>query len=71
MVLSWGHPVGNYASESRMQTLRKVRVEGFKSIASAEVSLGRLNVIIGANGSGKSNFIGIFRLLERVLSQNL
>lgn len=54
-----------------MKTLRKVKVEGFKSIESAELGLGDLNVIIGANGSGKSNFIGVFRLLERVLSHNL
>jgi predicted ATPase len=33
--------------------------------------LGDLNVVIGANGSGKSNLIGAFRLLERVLSMNL
>ena len=54
-----------------MRTLRKVKVEGFKSIASAEIDLGDLNVVIGANGSGKSNLIGVFRLLERVLSHNL
>jgi predicted ATPase len=54
-----------------MRTLRKVKIEGFKSIASAEVTLFDLNVVIGANGSGKSNFIGVFRLLERVLSKNL
>ena len=54
-----------------MRTLRKVKIVGFKSIASAELELGDLNVIIGANGSGKSNFIGVFRLLERVLSKNL
>lgn len=54
-----------------MKTLRKVKVEGFKSIESVEMKLGDLNVIIGANGSGKSNFIGVFRLLERVLSHNL
>ncbi|WAR46292.1 AAA family ATPase [Methylomonas rapida] len=54
-----------------MKTLRKVKIEGFKSIASAELKLGDLNVVIGANGSGKSNLIGVFRLLERVLSHNL
>lgn len=54
-----------------MKTLRKVKIVGFKSIASAELYLGDLNVVIGANGSGKSNFIGVFRLLERVLSKNL
>lgn len=54
-----------------MRTLRKVKIEGFKSIESADLTLGDLNVVIGANGSGKSNLIGVFRLLERVLSRNL
>lgn len=54
-----------------MRTLRKVAIKGFKSIASAEIELRDLNVVIGANGSGKSNLIGVFRLLERVLSHNL
>ena len=54
-----------------MRTLRKVKIEGFKSIANAEINLNDLNVVIGSNGSGKSNLIGIFRLLERVLSKNL
>ena len=54
-----------------MKTLRKIQIRGFKSIASAELMLGDLNVVIGANGSGKSNLIGVFRLLERVLSHNL
>ncbi len=54
-----------------MRTLRKVKIGRFKSIESAELTLGDLNVVIGANGSGKSNLIGVFRLLERVLSKNL
>lgn len=54
-----------------MRMLRKVKIEGFKSIAKTELELGDLNIVIGANGSGKSNLIGVFRLLERVLSQNL
>jgi predicted ATPase len=54
-----------------MKTLRKVKIEGFKSIERAELMLGDLNVVIGANGSGKSNLIGVFRLLERVLSHHL
>lgn len=54
-----------------MQSLREVKIEGFKSIESAELALNDLNIFIGANGSGKSNFIGVFRLLERVVSRNL
>jgi predicted ATPase len=54
-----------------MLTLRKLAVEGYKSIARADIELRDLNVVIGANGSGKSNLIGVFRLLDRVLSRNL
>lgn len=54
-----------------MQTLRRIRIEGFKSIASAEIALRDLNIVVGANGSGKSNLMSAFRLLERVLSGNL
>lgn len=54
-----------------MEALKKIKIEGFKSIAEATLELGSLNVVIGANGSGKSNLIGVFRLLERVLTHNL
>lgn len=54
-----------------MKNLGKLRIRGFKSIAAADIELRDLNVVIGANGSGKSNLIGVFRLLERVLSRNL
>ncbi|BBL75124.1 AAA family ATPase [Methylomagnum ishizawai] len=54
-----------------MRALRRIKIEGFKSIAGAELELGDLNVVIGANGSGKSNLIGVFRLLERIWSRNL
>ncbi|MDR1164223.1 MAG: AAA family ATPase [Candidatus Accumulibacter sp.] len=54
-----------------MKTLQGVKIKGFKSIENADLKLGDLNVVIGANGSGKSNLIGAFRLLERVLTHNL
>ncbi|UUV32348.1 AAA family ATPase [Amycolatopsis roodepoortensis] len=48
------------------QQLKSIEVEGFASIRSARVELGALNVLIGANGSGKSNFIKAFDLLGNV-----
>lgn len=54
-----------------MRTLHQVTIKGFKSIKNADIEFGNLNVVIGANGSGKSNLIGVFRLLERVLTKNL
>ena len=35
----------------------KIKIENFKSIQSLEIELGRLNVFIGANGSGKTNIL--------------
>jgi len=48
-----------------------LKLSGYKSIAECEIGLGRLNVLIGANGVGKSNFIGFFRLINRILDQQL
>jgi predicted ATPase len=39
-------------------------VKGLKSIASLKVDLHPINVLIGANGSGKSNFVGVFSFLH-------
>jgi len=37
--------------------LNKIKISSFKSIVNQEISLGMMNVFIGANGSGKSNFL--------------
>jgi predicted ATPase len=37
--------------------LRKISVESFKSIRELDIELGQFNVFVGANGSGKSNFL--------------
>ncbi len=37
--------------------IRKVHIQNFKSLADFEMELGRVNVIIGANGSGKTNIL--------------
>jgi predicted ATPase len=42
-------------------------IRGFKSIASLEkLPLRPINILIGANGSGKSNFIGVFPFLHAI-----
>ena len=40
--------------------INKVKVENFKSFKNLELDLGKFNVIIGQNASGKSNFKQIF-----------
>src|SRR5580698_6642456 len=37
--------------------IRKIRIENYKSIPSLALDLGRVTVLIGANGSGKSNIL--------------
>ncbi|MCC5614431.1 AAA family ATPase [Nostoc sp. CHAB 5836] len=51
--------------------LSKIVLEGFKSIAKCDLDISKLNVLIGANGAGKSNFIGFFRMVQQLLEQNL
>ena len=42
--------------------LEKINLKGFKSIRDLDLDLRALNVMIGSNGAGKSNFISIFKL---------
>ncbi len=51
--------------------VRRIEIYGYKSIAHCGLSLHQLNVLIGANGSGKSNFISVFRLLNNLMQENL
>src|ERR1035441_2354059 len=51
--------------------LDHIEVEGFKSIRQMALDLKPLNVMLGPNGVGKSNFIGLFRLLHQIVERNL
>ncbi len=48
----------------------KLTIKGFKSIRCLEdFRLGNLNILIGANGAGKSNFVSFFELFRVVLEE--
>lgn len=52
-----------------MTTIKSLAIEGFKSFRRLEpLELDSLNVLIGANGSGKSNFLAAFELLAKACS---
>ena len=52
--------------------LDHITIKGFKSIVSLEnLALRPINVLIGANGSGKSNFIRVFGLLQAISDNRL
>jgi len=59
------------SKDPKPQKLVKIEIHGFKSIESTSLELRDLNVVIGANGAGKSNLIGAFKLLERYFSNRL
>jgi len=46
--------------------LTSVRLQGFKSFTDATVKLAPLTVLIGSNGSGKSNFLDALQMLHRL-----
>jgi len=51
--------------------VRSIEVEGFASIRHAKVELGKLNILVGANGSGKSNLIRALEMLGRIADGDL
>jgi predicted ATPase len=54
-----------------MAALEKIRVEGFKSLRETSLDLPSLSILIGGNGSGKSNFVQVFGLLNEIVQGNL
>ncbi len=51
--------------------LQYIKIEGFKSIKTMELELKPVNVFIGSNGSGKSNFIAFFKLVNAIFNKQL
>lgn len=54
-----------------MAALKSIALSGWKSIRDVRLALGPLNVLIGANGSGKSNLISFFKLLNEMIGGRL
>jgi len=48
-----------------------IEINGYKSIRKARIDLAPINILIGANGSGKSNFISFFDFLNRLYKRKL
>lgn len=51
--------------------LSKIVIKGFKSIKECDLELKDLNILIGANGAGKSNFLSFFRMIQQISRDNL
>lgn len=48
-----------------------IEIKGFKSIKDLELDMKPINILIGSNGVGKSNFISFFKLLNAIISKQL
>ena len=51
--------------------ITNIRIKGFKSIKNCDLNLGNINIFIGSNGSGKSNFISVFKMLQSIVDGEL
>ena len=54
-----------------MVRIKRIEVKNFKSFKDLKVDLGKFNLIIGANASGKSNFVSIFKFLKDIATLGL
>lgn len=62
----------NDKSTALNNTISQLTIHGFKSIQRLDdFPLTNLNVLIGANGSGKSNFVSYFQFLQQMREQRL
>jgi len=52
-----------------MNHLSKLHVDGFRSLKELDIEFRPLNVLIGANGAGKSNLIDFFRMQNYAMSR--
>jgi len=54
-----------------MAFLKSVSVKGYRSIKDMNLQLEKLNVLIGANGAGKSNFVSLFKMMNEMMAGRL
>ena len=54
-----------------MDKLKSIQIKGFRSIKKMTLELRPLNILIGANGAGKSNLIAFFKLVNEMMGGRL
>lgn len=51
--------------------VREVQIRNYKSIGQTTVNLGALTILVGANGSGKSNFLDVLAFVSECLTNSV
>jgi predicted ATPase len=51
--------------------IKRIEIQNFKSFRHQTIELGQFNVLIGANASGKSNFLQIFQFISDIAHHGL
>lgn len=54
-----------------MASIKRVHLQNYKSLRDVDLELGKLNVLIGENGSGKSNLLSFFSLMQNAANERL
>src|SRR5438552_3509853 len=54
-----------------MNIFEEIHIEGFRRLHDVHISLKPLNVVIGANGSGKTSLLDVFSLMAASASGSL
>jgi predicted ATPase len=58
-------------NEQRQEQVSRIVIKGLKSIKECDLELKNINVLIGANGAGKSNLLSVLELLRSILARGL
>ncbi|HEV7223166.1 MAG TPA: AAA family ATPase [Pirellulales bacterium] len=64
-------PFRSEEAEMPDQMLKRIRIAGWKSIRDATLAPSAVTVLVGANGAGKSNLVSFFRMLNRLIADDL
>jgi AAA15 family ATPase/GTPase len=51
--------------------IKRLYVKNFKSIKEANIQFTPFSIIVGANASGKSNLINVFRFIEDITTEGI
>lgn len=51
--------------------IEQIKINNYKSIKNNTITLQNINILIGANGVGKSNLISFFELIKQLINQRL